>query len=116
MSKPELAPGERIILAKAASLLVELGGGGTSPSFNVGGRLYLTNRRIWFKTHALNFATGIVDRPLASLTSCTDVSAGLYRMMKLEGGNESCVFVVWGIPRILSEIEAARSSPESHMI
>ncbi|TAL43019.1 MAG: hypothetical protein EPN91_07225 [Salinibacterium sp.] len=128
MSKPELAPGERIILAKAANLIINSGDFGMDPiegaagrrsmmrglgDESLGGRLYLTNRRIVFQTHAMNRLLGTVPIPLKSLTSFTDVSFGLSKMMKLEWDNESCVFVVWGIPRLLKEIEAARNSPES---
>lgn len=33
----------------------------------VGGRLYLTNRRLVFESHAINLQTGTTDIPLADI-------------------------------------------------
>ena len=128
MSSPVLRPGERILIERAANLVVHSADYGLRPitgawmrrplmrgfgDESLGGRLYLTNQRIHYDTHPVNRVTVTFDIPLRSLTSFTDVSWGVARMVQLHWDDQSCVFVVWGIRRLLDTIESARNSPES---
>ena len=128
MSKPDLHPGERIILSKGANLVINSADHGLTPitgawmrrpllagrgDESLGGRLYLTNRRIHYAAHPINRVSAEFDIPLRELTSFTNVSVGIARMVRLEWSNTACVFVVWGIRGLLDSIESARNSPES---
>ena len=57
--KTPLLPGERIVKNSAANLQRGLE--------TVGGRLYLTNQRLVFESHALNAQTGPTVIPIASV-------------------------------------------------
>lgn len=128
MSRPELRPGERVILSKGANLIINSADYGMVPipgawmrrplmagrgDESLGGRMYLTNQRIHYDTHPVNRVTATFDIPLRELTSFTNVSVGVARMVQFEWNGTSCVFVVWGIRRLLDAIETARNSPES---
>lgn len=59
--KIDLAPNETLIREGAANLQRGLEA--------VGGRLFLTNRRLVFSSHALNIQTGRTEIPLADIRS-----------------------------------------------
>lgn len=59
--KIELAPGEKLLREGAANLQRGIE--------TVGGRLFLTNRRLAFSSHALNVQTGPTDIPLSAIRS-----------------------------------------------
>lgn len=80
---------------------------------SLGGLLTLTSQRIRFVTHSANRVEASLDIPLRELSSVTDVSAGVARMIRLQWGGSSAVIVVWGIRRLIDAIETARSSPEA---
>lgn len=131
MSRPALRPGERVLLSKGANLVIDSADYGLRPIIgawmrrplmrgfgdeSLGGRMYLTTQRIHYVTHPINRVGARLDIPLRALTSFTDVSAGVARMVKLEWDNQSHVFVVWGIRRLLDSIETARNSPGSLVV
>lgn len=119
---------ERIILEKAANLVVVSTDFGLRPlagaalrrlllrgygDESLGGRLTVTTRRLVFTTHATNRISANCDIPLVEITGVDNVSAGITRMMRVTVPGGSHVFVVWGVPRLIEEIDAARTSPES---
>lgn len=61
--KIELAPGERMLKEGAANLQRGIE--------TVGGRLFLTERRLVFASHAFNVQTGVTDIPLTAIRSST---------------------------------------------
>ena len=130
MSSPPLRPGERVILAKGANLVIDSARYGLRPIIgawmrrpllggfgdeSLGGRMYLTSQRIHYVAHSVNRVSANLDIPLRDITSFTDVSSGIARMVQIQTNGQSHVFVVWGIRRLLDAIETARTSPESLM-
>ena len=106
----DLQPGERLIRDGGANLMRGMEA--------VGGRLFLTDRRLHFASHAFNIARGATDLPLADIAAtapCWTKFLGVIPLLpnslavRTRDGAEYR-FVVYGRRAWQAAIEAARQA------
>ncbi|KAF2277931.1 uncharacterized protein EI97DRAFT_278736 [Westerdykella ornata] len=120
----DLLPGEKVLITKSANALVKITEYGLSRFFaddllrlmgmkkieGIGGKLYLTNYRLLFKSHAFNRLTGKFSVALPTIKSVKDTSRFVMKRIDVVTDTETFQFVVWGIPELISAIDRARAA------
>ncbi|MFI5823685.1 hypothetical protein ACIA8I_32020 [Streptomyces rishiriensis] len=123
LKREELLPGEGIILRKNANAVIDLREAGLSRfAFDdlmwlvgmqgkeaIGGRIYLTNYRLVFKSHRFNRVRGTFSVFLPSIEEVRDASFAVTRQVAISTGMQDSTFVVWGIPHLIEAIEQCRA-------
>ena len=119
----DLLPGETVLLSKPANAIIRIDEHGLSRFVldhlmwtvgmqgreAIGGKLHLTNYRLLFKAHAANRLTGKFSVFLPTIEAVRDTSAGIVKKILVVTSAQSFEFVVWGIPKVLAAVEAARA-------
>ena len=77
---------------------------------SIGGRLYLTNFRLFFHSHSVNRFTGSLSVFLPNIAEMKDNSGLITRIMEVVTSGYSYEFIVWSIPKLMIEIAAAQGS------
>jgi hypothetical protein len=114
----EVLPGEQVLVRKKANAVVgivqagpgSMGSVGMTGTEGVGGQLYLTDLRLAFRAHRFNRLQGGFTIPLSSITQVRDTSSGLRRQIEIVTPLERFTFVVWGVAKLIAQIEALRSA------
>jgi hypothetical protein len=123
LARAELLEGEIVHLEKFANSIVrytdygldrtrdlhlglELMGWGDKEG--IGGKLYLTNYRLLFKSHAINRLTGSFSIFLPVVNYARDTSHFIVKRLELGSDVQNYEFVVHKVPKIIAEIEAAK--------
>jgi GRAM domain len=100
----DLMDGERLLAEELANLFRGWEG--------VGGRLYITNRRLRFEAHALNIQRGATDIPWEDIADVRPRN-NLWIIpngMEIETRDGVCYrFVVWGRKRLIDMIQVCKS-------
>jgi hypothetical protein len=117
LSESELLPGEHVLVSKNANAVVgivqagpgSMGSVGMTGTDAVGGQLYLTDLRLIFRAHHVNRLRGGFTIPLSTITHVRDTSSGLRRQIEITTPLERFTFVVWGVAKLIAQIEALRS-------
>lgn len=76
----------------------------------IGGKLFLTNFRVYFQSHNVNRFNGAFSIFLPSIETMKDVSAFLTKKLEIVTPSYNFEFVVWGIPQFMAQIKAARDA------
>lgn len=76
----------------------------------IGGKLYLTNYRLIFKSHAVNRAKGEFSIFLPTIREMRDTSSGLRRQLRVDTATQRFTFVVWGVSALIAAVESAKGS------
>ncbi|MET8453437.1 hypothetical protein [Streptomyces sp. NPDC005209] len=119
----ELLPGEGIILRKNANAVINVRAAGLSRfAFDdlmwlvgmrgkeaIGGRLYLTNYRLVFKSHRFNRMRGKFSIFLPCIEEVRDSSVAVTRQVAVSTGTQDFTFVVWGIPQFVDTMDRCRA-------
>lgn len=121
LKENELFPGEKIILSKNANSVIKVKDYGlkeipmllrNTMGFDskeaIGGKLYLTNYRFVFKSHALNRLRGKFSIFLNTVKAMKDASVLIVKKMEMDTEGQSYEFVVWGIREIIQCAEQAK--------
>jgi|SRR6185312_311999 len=122
LREEDLLPGETVLLGKSANAMIrvsELGlsrfafdrvmvGAGFGDVEAIGGKLYVTDCRVVFKSHAANRVRGAFSIFLPTVRDLRDTSAGLKRQLELGTATQRFTFVIWGVPKVIAAIEGAR--------
>lgn len=77
---------------------------------SIGGKLYLTNFRLFFQSHRINRFTGTLSIFLPTIIETKDTSHFVSKIMEVVTPSHAFGFVVWGIPKLVAAITAARDS------
>lgn len=123
MEAGDLLPGERLVLSKSANAVVTLSEYGLSRfaagqlmwcvgmegKEAIGGKLYLTDMRLVFKSHSFNRVLGMFSIFLPAITTVEDGSFLLKRQISVATDLRYFDFVVWGVPGLINNIDAVRS-------
>jgi hypothetical protein len=123
----ELLPTEAVLLTKNANAVIRLDEFGLSRfAFDglmgvvgmygkeaIGGRLYLTNYRLLFKSHAANRARGAFSVFLPTVRELRDTSSGIKRQIGVATATQGFTFVVWGVPALIAAIKGAKAGLDS---
>jgi hypothetical protein len=118
----DLLPGEHLVLDKAANAVISIAEHGLSRfAFDrymglvgmkgkeaIGGRLYLTDCRLIFKSHAVNRLTGKFSVFLPTIVDVKDTSGFIAKKMEVATRAQKLEFVVWGIPELMAAIRTQR--------
>lgn len=124
MGSDELLPDESAVLEKSANALIRadehglsrlagdhlMGAMGLAGVEGIGGRLYLTNYRLVFKSHAVNRVRGTFSIFLPTIRDARNTSSGLKRQLEIGTGTQRFTFVVWGVPALIAAIDDARGA------
>lgn len=114
-----MVPGEKPLLARNASFLVSPADHGRKPALRdallggriaIGGTLLLTNYRLAFSASPLSSNLGEFGIALPRVLEVADTSRGVLRTIRVRTEAGEWSFVVWGIPTLLSAIEAAKAA------
>lgn len=119
----DLLPGESVVLSKSANAMIRVSEFGLSRfAFDrimvatglgdveaIGGKLYVTDCRVVFKSHAVNRARGAFSIFLPTVRDLRDTSAGIKRQLELASATQRFTFVIWGVPKVIAAIEDARA-------
>lgn len=81
----------------------------------IGGKLYLTNYRILFASHAFNRVTGIFSIYLSTLTDVRNTSILFVQKLTVSTSTQSFEFVVWNVPYLIAAILSVRGSLKPHV-
>lgn len=81
----------------------------------IGGKLYLTNYRLLFTSHAFNRVTGTFSIYLSTITDVKNTSILLARKFMVSTTAQSFEFVTWNIPHLISVILSARDNLNPHL-
>lgn len=104
LPQQEHLAGERVLLAQNANLRV-------SPGEALGGRLQLTTHRLVFSAHPVNRIVGRLSLFLPTIAGLQDTSRFVAKRLAVEtAGTGATEFVVWGIPKLIAAITAARKA------
>jgi hypothetical protein len=123
LREEDLLPGEEVVLGKSANAMIRVSEFGLSRfAFDrvmvamglgdaeaIGGRLYVTDCRVVFKSHAANRARGAFSIFLPTVRDLHDTSAGIKRQLEVSSATQRFTFVIWGIPKVIAAIEDARA-------
>jgi hypothetical protein len=119
----DLLPGERVVLSKPANAVIRLDEHGLSrfPADHlmrvtgfagkeaIGGKLHLTNYRLFFKSHRVNRLTGAFSIFLPTITGLHDRSRWIAKKLEVATRLQTFEFVVWGVPAFIATIQAQAS-------
>lgn len=81
----------------------------------IGGKLYLTNHRILFTSHAFNRVTGTFSIYLSTITDVKNTSILFVQKFTVSTSIQSFEFVAWNIPYLIATILLARDSLNPHV-
>lgn len=124
LSGSELLVGEEVHVAKLANSILQytdyglervarlhsgLEAMGWSGKEGIGGKLYLTNYRLVFKSHAINRLTGRFSVFLPVVAYARDTSRFLVKRLEVGTDTQAYEFVVWGVPLLIARIEGMRA-------
>lgn len=123
-----LLPGENIIETKGANFLLRLdenelrqfGVFGVDSEMrllglgegkeSIGGKLYLTNFRLFFHSHSVNRFTGSLSIFLPKIIETKQTSGLITKVMEVVTLDYSFEFIAWGVPKFMTAVAAARDS------
>ncbi len=120
----ELLENEQLLVAKSANAVIKLSDlhltrlpvdhlmrfAGIRDKEAIGGKLQLTNYRLEFVSHALNRVTGNFSVLLPTIQALQDTSRFLAKKFEVRTATQTYEFVVWGVPQLIAQIEAARAA------
>ena len=123
LREEDLLPGEEVVLDKSANAMIRVSEFGLSRfAFDrvmvaaglgdveaIGGKLYVTDCRVLFKSHAVNRVRGAFSIFLPTVRDLRDTSAGIKRQLELASATQRFTFVIWGVPKVIAAIEDARA-------
>ncbi|MFH8391464.1 hypothetical protein [Streptomyces sp. NPDC018036] len=123
LNSEDLLPGEGIILRKNANAVIDVRAAGLSRfAFDdlmwlvgmrnkeaIGGRLYLTNYRLVFKSHRFNRVRGTFSIFLPCIEEVRNSSMAATRQVTVSTGTQDFTFVVWGVPQLIETVDACRA-------
>ncbi|MEU7425721.1 hypothetical protein [Streptomyces sp. NPDC040750] len=123
LGQEHLLPGEGIILRKNANAVIDVREAGLSRfAFDdlmwlvgmrgkeaIGGRMYLTNYRLVFKSHRFNRVRGTFSVFLPTIEEVRDASFAVTRQVTVSTAMQDFTFVVWGIPQLIDTIDECRA-------
>lgn len=115
----DLLPGEKLILSKAANVVITIDEYGLSKfAFDklmwtvgmkgkeaIGGKLHLTNYRLTFISHAANRLTGKFSIFLPTIQNVEDTSFLIKKQLTVLSRTQKFDFIVWGIPELIAAIQ-----------
>lgn len=119
-----LFAGESIIETKSANFVLRLDEHGL-PRFRfdgamglvgmvgqeaIGGKLYLTNFRLFFQSHSVNRFNGAFSIFLPSIVETKNTSRFVTKKMEVATPSYRFEFVVWGIPALMAATASARGA------
>lgn len=83
----------------------------------IGGHLYLTTYRLVFHSHPFNRVTGTFSIFLPTIQVVRDASHFITKQLAVQTRTQEYTFVVWGIPKLMAAIHAARArlSPQQQV-
>ena len=128
-----LQAGEELLLSKKANFVIAVSEYGLSRFIAddlmwvaglegkeaIGGKLYVTNYRLIFISHSLNRISGFFEIFLPAITKTYNSSRGITKSITLETEIADFKFIVWGIPKLLDQIDSSVSaflaSKENHL-
>ena len=119
-----LQVGEELLLSKKANFVIAVSEYGLSRfgaddlmwiadlegKEAIGGKLYVTNYRLIFISHSLNRISGSFEIFLPAITKTYNSSRGITKSITLETEIADFKFIVWGIPKLLDQIDCAASA------
>ncbi|EGU81680.1 hypothetical protein FOXB_07806 [Fusarium oxysporum f. sp. conglutinans Fo5176] len=122
----DVLPGEKVLMKKAANAMININDYKLSRFFAddlarlfgkenleaIGGKLYLTNYRLLFKSHSINRVTGKFSVALPTIIAVEDTSKFLTKRIDVTTSTETFQFVVWGIPELIDKINETRLALE----
>ena len=77
---------------------------------SIGGWLYLTNFRLFFRSHSVNRFKGTFSIFLPNVTEIKDISEFISKKLEVITPGYDYKFVAWGVPKLMIAIAAARDS------
>ncbi|KAH7191639.1 hypothetical protein BKA60DRAFT_612912 [Fusarium oxysporum] len=122
----DVLPGEKVLMKKAANAMININDYklirffaddlarlfGKENLEAIGGKLYLTNYRLLFKSHSINRVTGKFSVALPTIIAVEDTSKFLTKRIDVTTSTETFQFVVWGIPELIDKINETRLALE----
>lgn len=123
LTQTDLLSNENVILEKDANAVIKLTDYGLSKfAFDkymwaigmkgkeaIGGKIYLTNYRLIFKSHNINRVKGKFSIFLHTINSIRDSSFLITKKISVTTKLSEYSFVIWGIPAFIKETEVARN-------
>jgi GRAM domain len=82
---------------------------GLAGAEGIGGKLYLTNYRLVFVSHAINRVTGTFSIFLSTIKQIQGDARVLKKRISVATGTSSFEFIAWGIPPFLRAVEGAKA-------
>lgn len=76
----------------------------------IGGRLYLTNQRLLFRSHSINRLTGDIELFLPTIRTLKNTSYLWMRKCVVETASVRQEFVIWRVNAFLKKVRAAREA------
>ena len=133
LDQSRLLAGEELLLSKKVNFVISVSDYGLSRFVAddlmwiaglqgkeaIGGKLYLTNYRVIFISHSINRVSGSIEIFLPAITKAYNSSRGLTKSITLDTELADLKFIVWGIPKLLEQINSAASaslSPEDNQL
>lgn len=118
LEQNDLFKGERVVIERKANAIInfedfgmkKIKGSPFRKTEAIGGKLYVTNYRLIFKSHSLNRVKGMYSILLPTIQSVRDISFLLMKKIEVISNGNTYVFVVWGIKELLEEIERVKSN------
>ncbi|MEH7248162.1 GRAM domain-containing protein [Neobacillus niacini] len=116
LERGEWLDGERIILERKANLMINIKDYGMKKKFTpssqeaIGGKLYLSNYRLIFKSHPINRVKGTYSILLPTVRSVRDSSGLLMKKIEVNVNGKPFEFVVWGRKELLTKIEELKNN------
>jgi len=119
-----LLEGESVIETKGANFVLRLddhglprfrfdgamGAVGMAGQEAIGGKLYLSNFRLFFDSHSINRFNGSFSIFLPTIVETKDSSRFVTKKLEVTTPSYVFEFVVWGIPKLMESISAAREA------
>ena len=116
--------GERLLVSKAANLIVRPSDFGLSRfaadgllwtvgmknKEAIGGKLHLTSYRLLFKAHGVNRLVGQLSLFLPQINTVQDTSRLLVRRVSVKTALTQSDFIMWGIAKFLRRVAEARAA------
>jgi hypothetical protein len=123
INNSDLLKGEHIIKEKMANLIIVpkdfnlkkfafdkmMWTVGMKDKEALGGKLYLTNYRLLFKSHAVNRLTGTVSIFLPTIKMVKNSSYFVTRKITVQTLHAKVDFVIWGIKEFINKINAQQA-------
>lgn len=118
LEQQDLFKGERVVMERKANAIIDFKDFGMkkikySPFRKheaIGGKLYVTNYRLIFKSHAINRVRGMYSILLPTIQFVKDASVLVVKKIEVLSKDNTYIFVVWGIKELLEEIERVKSN------